>query len=145
MENGAMMERETIRNFEDVQAFGRGNIDAVMTSTTALTRGMQNVAAEVANFSRRAFEHGADAMEKVLAARSFTKVFEIQQDYARSAFDAYLGEVTKLNEICLATAKEAFRPYEARIEEATAKIGEASHRVTETATKAAQAATRTAR
>jgi hypothetical protein len=137
-----MMEREVIRNLEDMQAFGRGSFDAVMSSTTACTQGVQNAATEVAAYSRRWFEQGADAMEKVLTARSFTQVFEIQQDYVRTALDAYVNEVTRLNQICMETAKEAFRPYEALVEETSAKTGEAATRAAETATKVAQAANR---
>jgi phasin family protein len=137
-----MMEREVVRNLEEAQAFGRDNLDAVSSSTAAMARGLQNVAAQVADYSRQSFEQSADALQKVLGAKSFTTVFEIQQEYARKAFDAYLGGLTKVNEICLAAAKEAMQPYEARIQATSAKMGEAANRAAENTTKVAQAATR---
>jgi hypothetical protein len=109
------MEKEMIRSFEEMQWFGRESLEAALASATALTRGMQSAVVEVADYSRRTFEQGADTVEKVLAAKSLDRAFEIQQGYARAAYEAYLGQVNKLGQIYLNAAKDAYKPFESRL------------------------------
>ena len=63
----------------------------------------------------RTFEQGADTVEKVLAAKSLDRAFEIQQGYAKEAYEAFVAQAAKLNELYVATAKEAYKPYEASL------------------------------
>ena len=109
------METEMIKSFEDVQAFGKDNMEACQASATALTKGFQTLAAETAEYSKRAFEKGAEAVEKIAGSKSPDKVFEVQQAYAQDAFEAFVGQATKIGELYVATAKEAFRPFEAKL------------------------------
>jgi len=101
--------------FEDWQGFGKEGVETYVASATALTKGFQAIASEAADYSRKSFEKSAQTFEKVLAAKSIDKVFEIQQGYAKEAYEAYLGEVNKLGELYLAAAKEAYRPFESKL------------------------------
>ena len=47
------------------------------------------------------------------AARSFERVIEVQQGFAKEAYETFVAEATKLNEMYAAAAKEAYKPYEA--------------------------------
>ncbi|MGE0211948.1 MAG: phasin family protein [Parvibaculaceae bacterium] len=109
--------------FEDWQGFGKEGVEAYVASATAVTKGFQAMAAEAADYSRKSFEKGAQTVEKVLAAKSIDKVFEIQQGYAKEAYEAYLGEVNKLGELYLAAAKEAYKPFESKFAAFTPKVG----------------------
>lgn len=108
------MEIEMSETVETIQTFGKENFEASVASATAVTKGMQTIAAECADYSRKAFEHGAQTFEKVAAVSSVEKALEIQQAYAREFCDAYLGQVNKLGELYMATAKEAYRPFEGK-------------------------------
>jgi phasin family protein len=104
-----------IRNIEEVQTFGKESFEAALASATALGNGFQAVASEVADYSRKSFEQGAQAWEKVVAAKSIDKAIEIQQGYAKAAYEAHVSQLNKLGEIWVSTAKAAYRPFEARI------------------------------
>ncbi|WP_137390744.1 phasin family protein [Rhodoligotrophos defluvii] len=100
---------------ETFQAFGKEQIEASVASATAVTKGLQAIAAECADYSRKTFEQGAQTFEKVISANSIEKAFEIQQAYTRELYEGYLGQVNKLGELYMATAKEAYKPFESRL------------------------------
>ncbi len=103
-----------MKSFEDFQGFGKEGVEAYVASATAMTKGFQAIAAEAADYSRKSFEKGAQTVEKVLAAKSLDKAFEIQQGYAKEAYEAYMGEMNKLGELYIAAAKEAYKPFESK-------------------------------
>ncbi len=101
--------------FEDYQNYSKQGYDAVLASTAALTKGYQSIAQEAADFSRKSFEKTSEVAGKSLAVGSFDKALEVQQGFARESYDAFVGQATKLNELYVATAKEAYKPFEAGI------------------------------
>lgn len=111
-----------IKSFEDIQSLGKENFEASVASATAMTKGFQTIAAEMADYSRKVFEHGAQTVEKVIAAKTPEKAIEAQQSYVKEAYEAYLGEVNKLGEIYMSAAKEAYKPFEARVAQFNGKL-----------------------
>jgi hypothetical protein len=111
-----------IKSFEDFQALGKDSVDAYVTSATAVSKGFQTIAAEAVDFSRKSFERGTEAFEKASAAKSFDKALEVQQGYAKEAYEAFLGQMNKFGELYLATAKEAYKPFESKLAGLTPKV-----------------------
>lgn len=104
-----------MKSFEEFQSLGKDGIEAYVASSTALTKGVQAMAQETAEFSRKSFEKGTAAFEKLTAAKSVEKALEAQQAFAKESYDAMVAQMTKMNELYLATAKEAFKPFEASL------------------------------
>ena len=102
-----------IKSFEDVQKFSKEGFEAYTASAAAMTKGIQSIAAETADFSRKSFEKNSKLLEEVAAVKSIDKAFEVQSGFAKEAYEAYVGQVTKIGEIYAAAAKEAFKPFEA--------------------------------
>jgi hypothetical protein len=102
-----------MKSFEEIQTAGKEGFEAFTASTTALTKGYQTAAQEVADFSKKSFEKSAGVWEKAVAAKSFEKAVEVQQAFAKETFEASIAQFTKLGEIYAAAAKSAFKPYEA--------------------------------
>ena len=100
-------------SFEDMQAYSKDGVEAMTASTAAMTKSYQEVAQEVADFSKKSFEKTASTFEKAVAAKSFERIVEVQQLYAKESFDAVVAEFTKLGEMYNAAAKNAFKPFEA--------------------------------
>lgn len=103
-----------IKTFEDLQSFGKDGFEAYVASATALTKGFQTIAIETADYSRKSFEKGAQALEKVLAAKSLDKAFEVQQGFAKEAYESYVSQLNRMGELYLAAAKEAYKPFESQ-------------------------------
>jgi phasin family protein len=102
-----------MKSFEELQAFGKTGFEAYVASTNALTKGFQAMAQEAAEFSRKSFEKNTAAFEQVTAVKSIDKVLEVQQTLAKDGYETLVSQMTKMNELALATAKEAYKPFEA--------------------------------
>lgn len=111
-----------IKSFEDFQAIGKDSVDAYVASATAFSKGLQTITAEAVDFSRKSFERSTEAFEKASSAKSFEKALEVQQGYAKEAYEAFLGQMNKFGELYLATAKEAYKPFEAKLSGIAPKV-----------------------
>ena len=102
-----------MKTLDEVQAFGKEGYEAAVASSTAMTKGFQAIAQEVADFSKKSYELSTATVEKATAARSMERVLEVQQGYAKEAYEAFAAQSAKIGEMYSAVAKEAFKPYEA--------------------------------
>jgi hypothetical protein len=101
-----------INNFQDFQKLGQTNMDSAMRMFGDWNKGWQAIAAEMTDYSKRAFEDGTATFEKLLAAKSLEQAFEIQTSYAKRAYDDYMHQMTKIGGMYSALAKDAYKPVE---------------------------------
>jgi hypothetical protein len=47
--------------------------------------------------------------------KSIDKVVEAQQAFAKESYESFVAQMTKMNELYVSTAKEAFKPFEASL------------------------------
>ena len=104
-----------MKSFEEFQSFGKDGFEACVASSTAVTKGFQAIAQEAADFSRKSFEKNTAAFEKLTAVKSFDKVIEAQQAFAKESYETLVAQMTKLNELYMNTTKEAYKPFEASL------------------------------
>jgi hypothetical protein len=50
-------------------------------------------------------------------------VLELQQGYAKEAYEAFVGQLNRLSDIMTSTAKEAYKPFETKLAGTTTKSG----------------------
>ena len=117
----AVGRRETkmIKNIEDVQKIGKDNMDATMKSFGMLSKASQAIATEVVDYSKKSFEDGSKVMEKLLGVKSIEKAIEIQTDYAKTAYEGFVAQATRMGELYADLAKETYKPFEAYVAKAT--------------------------
>ncbi len=99
-------------NVEDMQKTAKENMDTAMKSFGAVSKGMQAIAVEAADYSKKSFEQSSSAMEKVLGAKTLDKAIEVQTEFAKSAYEGFVAQTTKMTELYTDMAKEAYKPYE---------------------------------
>jgi hypothetical protein len=104
--------RKIMRTFEDVQKLGKDGAEATMKSFGALTRSAQAIAIEMADYSKKAFEDGAAAAEKLMNVKSLDKAVEVHSDYLKTAYEGFVAQATKLGELYADLAQEAYQPFE---------------------------------
>ena len=51
-------------------------------------------------------------IEKLFGVKSFDKALEVQSEYAKSAYEGFVAEATKIGELYADFAKEAYKPFE---------------------------------
>jgi phasin family protein len=87
-----------------------------------MSKGFQAIAVEMADYSKKVFEEGTAATEKLIGAKSLDKAFEVQSDYVKTAYEGFVSESTKLGELYASLAQEAYKPFESYLAKAaTAK------------------------
>jgi len=106
--------RIMVKNIEDMQQFGKDNMDATMKSFGSLSKSMQAIAVEVADYSKKVFENSTAATEKLIGAKSLEKAVEVQSDYVKSSYESFVAEATKLGELYADLAREVYKPFESQ-------------------------------
>jgi phasin family protein len=110
-----------VKNFEDMQKLGKDNMDATLTSFGVLSKGFQTIAVEMADYSRKAFEDGTAAAEKLFGAKSIDKAVEVQSVYLKTAYEQFVAQATKVSELYAGMAQEIYKPFENTMSKATSK------------------------
>jgi phasin family protein len=101
--------------FEDFQKFSKQHLESVNAVAATLSKGFQEIAAESTDYSKKAFAANSAVVEKLLGAKSVETAIQIQTEFAKSAYDGFVAQATKLNELYVKMATEAFKPVEAAI------------------------------
>lgn len=101
-----------LNNFEDVQKLSKDSMDATMKSLGATSKSVQAITAEVTNYSKKSFEEGTAAVEKLFGAKTLEKAIEVQTEYAKKAYEGFVAEATKLGELYTDLAREVYKPFE---------------------------------
>src|SRR5215475_4657760 len=101
-----------LKNFDELQKLSKDNMDIAMKSFGAVSKGVQAIAVEVADYSKKSFEEGSAAMEKMMGAKSIDKAMEVHTDYVRSAYEGFVAQAAKLGELYSDLAKESYKPFE---------------------------------
>jgi hypothetical protein len=104
-----------LKNFEDFQKLGKENVDTCMKQFGTVSKGWQAIATEVADYSKKSFEHGTATLESLLGAKSLDKAIEIQSDYVKTAYEGFVAQSSKLGELYTDLAKETYKPLEGMI------------------------------
>jgi hypothetical protein len=100
---------------EGFQNLGKGGFDAAVKSFGEVNKGLQATTVEVTNYSKKTFEDGTRAFEQLMGAKTVEQAVEIQSQYAKKAYDAYMAEMSKLGEMYLGLARNAYKPVESTL------------------------------
>jgi len=99
----------------EVNANSKKNLEAVVASVTAATKGAEALGAQAMAYSKKALEDQVAAAKSLTGAKSVQEVVELQTAFAKSAFEAYIAEMTKASETVSASVKESFQPINERV------------------------------
>ncbi|MGH6818618.1 MAG: phasin family protein [Methylovirgula sp.] len=112
-------------NFDGLQKFGKEQLEAASSVTASLAKGLQTIAAETTEFSKKSIEANSAYIERLLNAKSLDDTIQIQSEYAQSAYERLLAQITKIGELYASLAKEAFKPVEGALAKFQAAGGKA--------------------
>jgi phasin family protein len=104
------------KNYDAVLGYGKDTAEAVIKSATVAGKGVETISSEAYAYSKQSLEDSITATKAVMSSKSLHEAFEYQSDYAKSAFESYVGELTKFGELFTATAKDSFAPLQGRVE-----------------------------
>lgn len=100
---------------EDLGAYGREFADSGLKSFASLSKGAQAIAVEASEYTRNSFEAGGALVEKLLAAKSLENAVEIQADYTRKSYEAFVAEATRIGDLYAELARDVYQPFESLV------------------------------
>ncbi|MCY6380662.1 phasin family protein [Hoeflea prorocentri] len=102
-------------SFEDANKYGKDAMENMLKSYSAMAQGMQTLTTEATDYSKKSYEDNAAVVEQLFGAKTLEKAFEIQSDHAKSSYEGFVAQATKMSEIYADLARKAYEPYEAAV------------------------------
>ncbi len=96
--------------FEDFQGFTKQQMEALTAASTTWTKGLQEIAAESTDYSKKAFAASSAVFEKLLGARSVEAAVQIQSEFAKQAYEGFVAQASKFSELYAKVASDALKP-----------------------------------
>lgn len=105
---------KSLTGLNEINAHSKKNLEALVASTTAATKGAETLGAQAMAFSKSAFERQVEAAKALTGARSVQEAIELQTAFAKSALETYMAELNRATETVSATMKDSLRPINER-------------------------------
>ena len=99
----------------EANTHSKKNLEAVVASVTAATKGAEALGAQAMAYSKKAMEDHVAAAKSLTSAKSVQEVVELQTSFAKSALEAYMAEMTRMSETVSASVKDSMKPLNERV------------------------------
>ena len=117
----AAMEKSS-KLFEDMVAFNKDNLEAVVESSKIAAKGAQTLGQGAADYAKRSFETATQTLQTLSSVKSPTEFMKLQSDFARSSFDSMVAETSRSTETIMKLAGEIAQPISNRFAVAAEKM-----------------------
>ena len=125
-ENMDKASEAAFKGYDQYASVAKGHYDAVAKSFDILHKGFEDVSKAWYAYTRTSVDAGVDFSKKVMGAKSVNEVVDLQNEYAKTSFDSFVAESTKLSEMTVKTANEAIEPIKARVDETVETFSKAA-------------------
>ncbi len=105
---------KSLSALNEVNAQSKRNLEALMASMTAATRGVEALSGQAMAYTKRSVEGHVEQAKALTACRSMQEVVELQTNFAKSAMEAYMAELNRASETITAAVKDSFKPLNER-------------------------------
>ncbi len=106
---------KSVASMTELNAHGKKNLEALVESATAAQKGAEALSQHSLGFAKKSWEDGVAAAQSIAQARSVQELVELQTNYAKSAMEAYLTQMTKVADVMTASVKDSFKPINERV------------------------------
>lgn len=110
------------KGYEELAAFSKANMEAFVQANTILAKGFEEISKEVMALTKASMETASTTAKAVFAAKTIKDVVDLQSDYAKSSFDKFVANSSKLSELGVKVASDAIAPVTARVNVAVEKV-----------------------
>jgi hypothetical protein len=104
------------KDIDSIQPAGNGQLNGVDfvngVDFASFTTTLQAILTEGADYTKKLVKTRLALGEKLLGAKSFETVIQIQTEYAKTAYADFVAQATKMGELHSNLAKAAFKPAE---------------------------------
>lgn len=111
------------KGLEQAIELGKGNVEALIKSSTILAEGFQEMAKAAVAANQAAFEEGIANARALAGVKSVREAVELQTGFAKTAFEKFVTETTRFSEQGTKLAERAFAPMAERLNMTVACFG----------------------
>lgn len=108
--------------FEDMQKIGKDQAEQFSATAASIARGFQAIASETSEYSKRTLESASSHLEKIMGTKSLDAAIQLQSDYAKTQFEGFVAQASKIGSIYKDMAKDAFKPIETAVTKGTQSV-----------------------
>ncbi len=102
------------QNIDSFSCFTKESIDAVVKSSSATSKNVEELMAEVLNCTKSNVENCVAAAKDIASARSVDQFIAIQTEQSKKYFENCVSQMTKITEMFTNLSKEATAPLNER-------------------------------
>ena len=106
----------------EANTHSKKNLEAVVASVTAATKGAEALGAETFAYSKKAAEDQVAAVKSLASAKSVQEAMELQTAWAKSAMEGYMAQMSRASEIVSASIKDSVKPLNERVTATVEKL-----------------------
>jgi len=103
------------KRYDEFASLGRASIDASIAASEAFFKGYEAINSHMMELSKSAINQTVNATQAVFAAKNVQEAAQIQSEFLQAGVSKAVEESTKLGELSLQAANQAFAPLNAQI------------------------------
>ena len=120
MKNGAdaakMGFEKVVNGYGQFLGYGKETVEAYAKAANVAAKGAETLNNEIFAYSKQSMEDTIAQTKALMATKSVHEAFELQADFAKTAFETYVSQMTKFSEIFVSTTKDSFAPIQGRVQ-----------------------------
>jgi len=106
---------EAFKNYEEVVAFNKDNLDAVMKANAVFVKGLQDLNKEFFSMAQASLESNADVARKVFNCKSVEELVTLQNVLVTDSYSKVLDQGRKITDLSVKIAENASAPIASRV------------------------------
>jgi hypothetical protein len=106
-------------NSDEIKTLGLSQVDAFTAAATSTAKSLLAITTEATGYSKKSVENGFALWERLLRAREPDEIVQLQSDFGKTAYDDFIAGATKISDIYVDLAKEAFSSTKAQSSDAS--------------------------
>jgi phasin family protein len=115
------MEKST-KAAEELNSFTRENVEALVESGKIAAKGFETMTQSALELAKKNGEAATTAFKSFSSAKSANELLQLQSDFARSQFDKFVADSSKMTEAFVKLSTDMFEPISSRFAVAADKF-----------------------
>jgi phasin family protein len=111
------------KGYQELAEINQRGLSAVMAAGNAAAKGVEALNAELLAFAKSRVEENIGQVKALAGVKTMADLMDLQSEYVRSSFDAYVQASTKVGEMTAKVAQEALEPINAELQSAWERFG----------------------
>lgn len=110
------------KGLEEVAELSKQHLDAVAQTTSLWAQGCQEINNAWMSFAQQSLQSGLSTARSLMDCKSVQDAVDLQTAYARNLFEGMLSESSRISELSVRVANEAFEPVRDRVNATVEKM-----------------------